>query len=146
LPTHRLDQLKLVQDVQTKRARRNITQRTLAAECGIAAGTVSNFLMLRKVETDTALSLCAWLKRDINDYIVEGLPYGVEERWYAAHEDGRTVELERGATYARFIMRNPTGKQIRSGNRRYGSGFQGYETFIKDLTSQGFVETGRITK
>jgi transcriptional regulator with XRE-family HTH domain len=145
LPTHRFDFVRFGEEVEEYRTRKGKLRADIARAAGVSTSTIGNAVTGRPVSIDVAISICHATGKVITDYIVEGLPTGINERWRATHTDGRTVVVERTSLSARFVLRNRIGNISGRGNRRYGNGVPGYQEFVKKFLDEGFTETEHIT-
>lgn len=145
MPNLNFDRHKFAADLNARKTKKNVTLADIARESGVSKSTAGNVLRGYVTDINTVLSLCGWLRKDVNDYVVEGLPTGVKERWKAAHPDGRTVLVEHTDLSATATERKENGNIKNRRNRRYGSGFHGYEEFVAEFKDKGFIETEHIT-
>lgn len=145
------DTIKFAKDANAHHKRRvkdraGHNQAASALEIGISPSSFSGVLLARMPSIETALSVCAWMKKDVSAYAKAGLPHGLTARWTATHDDGRQVVIEHTPQRASFTERSgQTGKVLNSGQANYGNGAHHFSELLDKYKNQGFTETEHLT-
>lgn len=145
MSTHAFDVIRFAKDATAFHQRRKQNQARSAMEVGISPSAFSGVLSGTMPSVEVALSVCAWMKQDINKYSKQGLPRGVKARWTGRHEDGRQVIVEHTDRAATFTERDgSSGRVINQRQAPYGNGASHYKQMITDYKEQGFNEVEHL--
>jgi len=79
LSSHVLDIRALAAAITTVARHRDISLRTVAAETGLSASTITRLTQGQKPDADALVSLLAWLKADVSAFAIPR-PAGNEEK------------------------------------------------------------------
>jgi transcriptional regulator with XRE-family HTH domain len=70
LSSHVLDVQALAAAITTVARHRGISLRTVAAETGLSASTITRLTQGQKPDADALVSLLAWLKADVSAFVI----------------------------------------------------------------------------